>query len=55
MDPPERVLGLLRELQTILTYFQMVLPNYRNKNKQKPKWILLSLIVSWIQQLNVEL
>ena len=47
MEFMERISGILRGLQTIFTYFQMVLLNYREKRGRKKKqtiWTLLSLI-----------
>ena len=47
MEFMDRISGILRGLQTILTYFQMVLLNYREKRGRKKKqtiWILLPLI-----------
>ena len=37
MEFMERISGILRGLQTILTYFQMVLLNYREKRGRKKK------------------
>ena len=37
MEFMERISGILRGLQTIFTYFQMVLLNYREKTGRKKK------------------
>lgn len=37
MEFMERISGILRGLQTIFTYFQMVLLNYREKRGRKKK------------------
>lgn len=58
MEFMERISGILRGLQTILTYFQMALLNYREKRgrkKNRPFGFYYHWFSSWILQLNAEL